>query len=365
MKHKQIDFLFVLHRPEFFDFVKPIFDTLESAGCRCLTLKSNEINDFKIRLQKRDLSEPSVVLSTNEFQEISLFENSKKVLLPHSIFIRDSTPTPDSLGFRFFSEFDFYFAPNVFWFEWIIKSLIDVSYYDHLNQKKKPKFIIPGGYLKKLPSTSSEFQQINNESPLILYAPSVFSPELKEHRFHIDGSKILISLAKSFPQARLICRPHPTDSHQKYIQHALSSLAEYRNVSFDFSLTPNAKLYSEPDIVITDMSGFAFTHEFVTTLKPIFMFNKFSTETKRFAQLASTFGDIATSVEELIMLVARKLASADYLEKSEVEVFRNLFLGKVNSPNQLLIDLMSIKNSSPSVTWLEVPFLFDTLRHHH
>lgn len=352
----RVDFLFLLNRPEFRDFIEPLVNDLEGRGYKCLALEPKHLKKKEIS----GIKAPLVVITASEYPEISNFLFSKKVLLPHSIFIRDTTPTPLSLGNIHFLDFDFYFAPNIFWFEWILKSLSDIAYYSHLEIGNSKKFIILGGNVKKLPPKIDDTQPATIETPLILYAPSVFSQELPLHRFHLDGLQILLSLARAFPRAKIVCRPHPTDMNRDYVNVIASSLTENSNIYFDLTLTPNIDLYSKPDIVITDLSGFAFTHQFVTTLRPIFIFDKqLSPSLERFTQLATRFGDVASDVEELIGIVDRKLKLSDTLEKSDAKIFRKLFLSEINNKNQLINDLIRILKRKPSKDWIKVPFLFD------
>jgi hypothetical protein len=352
-----IDFLFILNRPEFRDFVDPIYDALQRNGFQCLILEPQETKALR---QTSKLDSPAVVITTNEYAEIASFSQSKKVLLPHAIFLRDSTPTPLSLGNEHFLDFDFYFASNIFWFEWIQKSLIDFAYYPPSQiRSKSEKFIVLGGYVKRLSSISSSREAATEGSPLILYAPNVYSPELPHHRFHLDGSQILMNLAKSFPQANIVCRPHPTDANRDQTKDVIKSLVEYKNVSFDLSLTPNPDLYSRPDILITDLSTFALAHELMTNLRPIFIFNKLSPDLNRFTQLASRFADIATNTDELVTLVKRKLDQTDTLKPSEKMIFKELFLSEINNLNQVVKDLVHIRNAKKSENWMKVPFLFE------
>lgn len=360
IQRNRVDFLFILNRPEFRDFIDPLISDLQSQGYNCCALEPKDL----IANKNHGLKAPSVVITTSEYPGISEYHFSKKVLLPHSIFIRDTTPTPLSLGNAHFLDFDFYFAPNIFWFEWILKSLFDTAYYSRVEvEKKSEKFIVLGGYVKKLPPKIYDPLPRTSETPIILYAPSVFSPELPVHRFHLDGLQILLNLSQSFPRAKIVCRPHPTDMNRDHINVITSSLTENSNIYFDLTLTPAIDLYSKPDIVITDLSGFAFTHQFVTTQRPIFIFNKqLSPDLERFTQLASRFGDIASDVKELIGIVDRKLKWSDTLEKSNANFFRKLFLSDLNNKNQLINDLIRILKLEQSNDWIKVPFLFGNNR---
>ena len=361
-----LDFLFLIPRPEFADFVTPMLGLLEADGYRCLAARNDEIGIFVERLQAGLVSSPRVVVSTNEISYISRFQNSKKVLLGHSFFIRDTIPTPTEQGADYFFDFDFFFAPSIFYLEWTIRALFDANYFaPHKTLREASsqglfKCVIPGGYAKKLPSIEDVAAAKEGiDHPLVLYAPSVFSPEHTGHRFHLDGREIVSALSTCLPNAIIICRPHPTDFHRETVRDAIVSFADAKNIHFSLENTPDPMLYAIPDVVITDMSGFAFVHEWLTKRRPIFMIQEEeSRKHPRFISLARQFGHVVHDVDRLIAQVQAQLSGADMLSPDEVVRFNKLFGLPFNNPQALKSDLVLIHNGTSGPHWLRIPITY-------
>ena len=120
---KSYTFTFVLVRPEFRDFIKNIIHHLENNG--------HEVNIMEIQKLTKVKDENlncDVVVYTNEDESISRFPTASKVLLPHSILMRDDIISPLEQGAFFYSNFNYFFAPSIAYEEWIIKSLYSIFY---------------------------------------------------------------------------------------------------------------------------------------------------------------------------------------------------------------------------------------------
>lgn len=355
-RNKQIDFLFALFRPEFEDFVLPIATKLQAMQMNVAVKRGPELNDFIAKIKSSKVIHPKVVITTNEVNSIAHFSRSKKVLLPHAIFLPDHTPTPISLSNPSFFCFDYYFAPNGFWMEWYLKSLIDAAYWMPIQEiEQTQKCIVPGGYVKTLPPVLTNSSK-NVGVKTIVYATNVFSPELHGHRFHLDGQKILHELAVAFPEANILCRPHPTDSKREFVEKTKNALSQFRNVEFDTTGQPTKKIYAEADVFITDLSSTAFVHEYVTARKPIFFASEeLQNEFTRFFKLVKKFGYAISTTQELIELIKLKFEKDDVLSETELLAFRNILLNRNNNLEQLASDLTNIKDSKRAVHWLVLP----------
>jgi len=354
--NKQIDFLFALFRPEFEDFILPIANELQTRRKTVAVLRGRELDNFIARIQRSQVRHPKVVITTNEVNSIDNFSNSKKVLLPHAIFLPDHIPTPISLSNPSFFYFDYYFAPNGFWMEWLLKSLMDAAYWLPIQEiKQTQKVIVPGGYIKALPSVSN-IPAKNIGVKTIVYATNVFSPEHHGHRFHLDGQKVLNELAIAFPNAKILCRPHPTDSRREFVKQIQNALAHFGNIEIDTSGLPAKKFYAEADVFITDMSSTAFVHEYITARRPIFFASE-ETQLKniRFFRLVEKFGHAVSTIEDLIELIKIKFERDDGLSDADLKVFQEIFLNKHNNLEQLASDLINIQKLKRMNHWLALP----------
>lgn len=351
----QVDFMFFLPRPEFADFVAPARQALEQQGYVC---RSCSVEDVDIAAEMQ----PRVLVTTNETPHIARFAQARRVLVGHSIYIRDTLSTPPEQGVAHYLDFDYYFVPSVFYMSWALRALFDVHYFcpdkaDQLRlQGRLLKHVIPGGYAKNL--KTPQLSPAADARPLILYAPSVFfdTHDDQGHRFHLDGVDLLKALAKRYPQADIVCRPHPTDRFRQYVLDAIAALSVYPNVRFDLEAVPDPALYSKPDVLITDMSGFAFTYELQTQRRPIFVLNREEIAANpRFHSLARQYGRIVGSADHLVAMVGHQLRTPDLLDAEQSARFRSLFGFPFNSALALTQDLVHIHAGTSAEHWVRVP----------
>ncbi|MBV8049109.1 MAG: hypothetical protein JO171_18320 [Paludibacterium sp.] len=362
------DFAFVLPRPEFSDFIGPILALLRGAGYQCMLLGPYEAQSLIQDCQAGRIRPPTVVVSPNEGEYISGFAGSKKVLLGHSFFIRDTIPSPIEMGADHYFEFDYFFAPSTFYAEWTIRALYDANYvglgYANAMDQGITKYVIPGGYAKALPPPRAPGGP-RPAQPLILYAPSVYSPEHTGHRFHLDGSEILFSLARTFPHARIVCRPHPTDRDHDYVRQMMALFAAQRmdNITFDLSNTPSPTLYADPDVLLTDMSGFGFVYEMLTRQRPIFFIPEDEcTKHPRFSALTCQFGRLVHNVQQLLGVVQAQLAQPDLLEGGAASLFDSVFALPYNTVDALMADLIRILKGERGEHWINLPVRYSAGR---
>lgn len=358
----QIDFVFVIPRPEFSDFMIPIMGSLRTSGYITLLLNVAETEALLEGNKRGDLPVPKVVVSTNELPCIALFTSSAKVLLGHSLYIRDTIPGPIAQEADHFFSFDYFFTPSTFYTEWTIRSIFDGNYVglDKEHQGDLIKYVIPGGYAKSLPQKRPPSPRPVT-APFILYVPSVYSPEHTGHRFHLDGCEILYTLASYVPNARIVCRPHPTDKSRSYIQEMIDILnaQKINNIEFDLSDTPDPSLYADPDIVLTDMSGFAFVHELKTHSRPIFFIPEDEvSKHPRFVALVCQFARLVRNTQQLVAVVQAQIEQGDQLGQQDAQFFESLFATPFNNVESLHADLLRIHAGNQAEHWIRLPMRF-------
>ena len=304
-------------------------------------------------------SYPRAVITTNEVPEIARFKTSKKILLGHSIFIRASTVTPMEQKAFYYAQYDYYFVPTTFYMRWTIQSILDTLYYDNTNiYSDTYKTIIPGGYVK-LPQLAAKTKRKIGVRKNILYVPSVFSHYDPGHTFYEIGEQLIIRLSKQFPKVGIICRPHPTDLGRPQTVAIQKLCKNLSNGYFDSERTPNPKLYYKPDILITDMSGFAFAHEYCTRLKPIFYIQEHhGRNTPRLLKMAHQFAHVVSNLDDLVDIVSYKLQHHDFLDEETYQQFKLLFSNKYNNIKSLVDDLLRIKDDQVAAHWIRLPLSF-------
>ncbi len=301
-----------------------------------------------------------VVLTTNESHWIKHFAKSKKVLLGHSIFMRDTIPSPAALNCQYFNHFDYYFCPSMYYMNWTINSLFDGVIFLGKNMLDTgfsgKKTLIPGGYVKASRggacSSKSNSALMNRNIKRILYVPSVYSPEHSGHSFHTHGIDIISSIAENCHSASITCRPHPTDRQRLHTLKVIDAFFGNPRIDIDLSLTPNPVLYFEPDILVTDMSGFAFKYALETSIRPIFFIQKEEADNHpRFMAIAERVGRVAFTTQELVSIVSMQLKSPDLLDPTEREYLSKTFYRQFNNIGTVIKDLIAIYHGNPLEHW--------------
>lgn len=365
---KVIDFVFVDARPEFADFFRPLLPELSRHGFSCQILSPKELDvifNSDVDLNKAEmLSKTKVVVTTNEAAWIKYFRQSKKVLLGHSIFIRDTTPSPAVLNSSVFADFDYYFCPSVYYLQWTTQTLFDSFIFSNPDSRQAmlsvDKILIPGGYVK---NNRQQDKEVNakkmftpNKVKQILFVPSVYSPEHSGHIFHSHGVDIITALTANDCPAKIICRPHPTDRHRDYVLRMVEMFAANENIIFDLQSTPDSSLYYEPDVLITDMSGFAFAFASATGKRPIFFVEtEEALKHPRFMTLARRFGRVVSTHSELVKQVSKQLAVPDLLDNLEHDYLRRTLYEKFNNIKNMVDDLIAINSGTILSHWTRLP----------
>jgi len=365
---KIVDFVFIDTRPEFSDFFRPFLPELIRNGFSCQILSSKELDiifNSHVDLHKAEiLSKTKVVVTTNETKWTKYFPQSKKVLLGHSIFMRDTIPSPAVLDNPFFADFDYYFCPSVYYLQWTIQALFDCFIFTNLDFRRvipsADKILIPGGYVKnnRQYDTRGGAKKISipNKTKQILFVPSVYSPEHSGHIFHSHGAAIIAALADNNFSAKIICRPHPTDRHRDYVLRMVEMFAANKNIIFDLQPTPDSSLYYESDILITDMSGFAFAFASATGKRPIFLVEtEEALKHSRFMTLAARFGRVVSTHAGLVKQVSKQLAVPDMIDDLEHDYLRQTLYEKFNNVKSMVDDFIAIYSGTILSHWTRLP----------
>lgn len=358
------DFLVIDSRPEFSDFYTPLIPRLKKQGFNVRVISQQQLNNLlnidEALADNQRLLSARVVLTTNESHWIKYFTQSKKVLLGHSIFMRDTIPSPATLKNQHYNSFDYYFCPSMYYMNWTINSLFDGAILsDKMMLEKhfsRKKILIPGGYVKARQNIEEIREARNSTSnrsiKKILYVPSVYSPEHSGHNFHTHGIAIVSALAEHCGSASITCRPHPTDQNRLHTLKVIDTFINNPKIAIDLSLTPDPSLYFESDVLVTDMSGFAFKHVLETGIRPIFFVEKQEAiNHPRFIAIAERFGHVASNMQELVALVSKQLKSPDRLDSSELECLSKTFYHQFNNIETMTNDLIAIHRGNTLNHW--------------
>lgn len=197
----------------------------------------------------------------------------------------------------------------------------------HFYRRKKPLCRIPGGYVK-LDSNLRYFE--NSKLPIdsIIYAPTVIDGDFINYVSLPEyGPKIIGALLNNISDYKIIFRPHPHTLNTKYVKNIVKRFSD--NAKFVFDFTPSFYMdnYSRSRLMVTDVSGTAFTYAF-TTLRPVIFFShneryvNQTLNTKRYFKDRNKIGYIATNITELVEKVKLELEHVDRLKES-IRKFRD------------------------------------------
>jgi len=282
---------------------------------------------------------------------------SKKVLFVHDIYDspsgKDEAPLESTPGSDepqqispLLDELDYAFIPCR---ALMGNTLICVTKYI----RSRPLWRIPGGYIK-LDRNLRYFESHKAAVDSLIYAPTVCEDVFEDYvSLPRHGGDIVAALLESFPDYRIIFRPHPHTLETEYVKRIEERFRGKERFSFDSNASFYMDNYCRSAAMVTDMSGTAFTYAF-TTLRPVVFFshNEQTVEGAfnevRYFRDREKIGCVVTSTEELAEKMAFVLQEREGFAKgirefrdSEiynvgqaehyfVKTFKHIFNGTVN-----------------------------------
>jgi hypothetical protein len=255
-------------------------------------------------------------------------ERSKKVLFVHDIYDspkgRAEAPRKGADGkpervSPLIDELDYTFLPS--------RSIMPKSNVCPLI-RKKPLCRIPGGYIK-LDRNLRYFENHKVPTDSIIYAPTVCGDEFENYvSLPKYGEQIVGALLDNFPDYRIIFRPHPHTLDTEYVANIEKRFRDNERFVLDSDASFYMDNYCRSAVMVTDMSGTAFTYAF-TTLRPVVFFSHSEDTVKDvFGNIAyfkdrEKVGFVVSNMEELTEKVALGLSKMKEFEE-EIRKFRDL-----------------------------------------
>ncbi len=260
-------------------------------------------------------------------------KRSKKVLFVHDIYDSPSgkdeapcKPETDSDKPQRISplldEVDYTFLPCK---SLMGKTQISVTKYI----RSRPLWRIPGGYIK-LDRNLRFFETHKTEIAVnsIIYAPTVCDDKFEDYvSLPKHGEGIVRALLDNFPDYRIIFRPHPHTLDTEYVANIEKRFRDNERFVLDSNASFYMGNYCRSAVMVTDMSGTAFTYAF-TTLRPVVFFshNEKTVEEAfnkvKYFEDREKIGYVATSIDELVEKTALALEERDGF-KERIEEFRD------------------------------------------
>jgi hypothetical protein len=246
---------------------------------------------------------------------------SKKILFVHDIYdspkgIAETAPTPSTDGKPqrvppLLDELDYTFLP--------CKALMPPSNKMKLIRQKQI-CRIPGGYIK-LDKNIQYFKSIDTTIDSIIFAPTVHWDHFYDYvAVPEHGCDIVGALLEKFPEYKIIFRPHPHTVDTPEVQKVSRKFNHHPQFEFDTNASFYMENYARSQLMITDMSGTAFTYAFTTSRPVVFFSHKNDTVEDVFGKIRyfkdrEKVGYVATTIQELVEKVSYILDNKSELEK--------------------------------------------------
>jgi len=271
-------------------------------------------------------------------------ERSKKVLIVHDIWDspkgKAEAPviSPDGTlsTSPLLNELDYTFLPAT-------SVMPDDDAPQH--KRKKPLCRIPGGYMKL--DRNIEYIK-SSTSPLdsIVYAPTVINDNFSEYvSLPGFGKKIIGALLDNFPDYRIIFRPHPHTLASEYVAMIVERFSQNSRFVFDSNASFYMENYCRSALMVSDMSGTAFTYAF-TTLRPVVFFSHDEVNVEAAFDGVAYFKDrdkvgcVATNIAELVEMVASSLDQTGIFAE-KIKQFRDSTMFNVGRVEEYLAENIS------------------------
>lgn len=272
---------------------------------------------------------------------VGLPERATKVLLPHDIF--DSPVGTDVAPRRGIGGRAYVAEKNDDLDYIVVPSSVITARPLMRPRAKKSLVAIPAGY-PKLDGNIRRFQACDATTDSIIYAPTVTKDRYRAYVSLPEyGEQIVATLLETFPDHRIVFRPHPHTRHFRYVTDLVKRHEAEPRFVFDDNPSDYMANYARSALLVTDMSGTAFTYAF-TTLRPVVFFSHREDEgiadafdNVRYFEARTQIGYVVRTLEELRDTGRRALAERDQKEDA-IRAFRDAVVYNVGTSEDYIVD---------------------------
>ncbi|MFC1921518.1 hypothetical protein ACFLYQ_07330 [Chloroflexota bacterium] len=200
---------------------------------------------------------------------------------------------------------------------------------------------IRGGY-PKLDSNIRYFQKRNEPPSTIIYATTVVEDIADMVSLPKHSDQIIETILTGVTDRMLIFRPHPQTMGSQEVAKIARKYHQHPRFVLDNNPSFYMDNYARSVLMISDLSGTAFTYA-LTTLRPVVFFSHNEAEVqKRFGSYQyfidrDKVGYVVINVEDLLERVRQLIQNADSYSK-RVEEYRNSFIYNVGSSEEYFVD---------------------------
>jgi hypothetical protein len=289
-------------------------------------------------------------------------EKAKKILFVHDIF--DSPVGPEWYPIRYSDERVMCESPYLDELDYIFMPSTVVSLVTEKLRppRKKPLVVIPGGYIK-LDQNIDHFKKYDKPVDSIIYAPTVTKGEISEYvSLPKYGEQIIEALLNAFPDYNIIFRPHPHTLHLKCVADIKKRFSKEKRFIFDSNRGFYMDNYSRSALMVSDLSGTAFTYAF-TTLRPVIFFSHNEKDNLeevfqdvKYFRYRHDIGFVVTDIEKLKEKAVLALNNASSMSEKVAE-FRQSIMYNIGKVEEYFIDNINfIVEGKKKKDWKQIAY---------
>lgn len=265
---------------------------------------------------------------------------ARKIFFVHDIY---DSPYSDAVNMdaflRYMLKCDYLFLPSNCLLERYKQLISSVR-----GESSKRVGLIPGGYIK-LDRNLEYFDKHKQDTKTIIYAPTITNVRMGgmgdvtsiEH-----GDKIVEAVLNHFSNYNLIFRPHPHALHTAVVQNIVKKHSSHPRFMLDDNPSFYMDNYSKSALMITDMSGTAYTYCF-TTLRPVIFFSHNDNKAKKrwkgikYLEDRSKVGYIANDIDEMTDKIRLLLAAKNEFS-SKIKKLRDSQVYNIGKAEDYFLD---------------------------
>jgi len=202
--------------------------------------------------------------------------------------------------------------------------------------------LLKAGYIK-LDRNISHFKEIGASNKALIYAPTItgldFGDLVSLPKY---GEKIVEALLNNFPNYEVIFRPHPHSLRTEEVKNLVQRFTGQPRFIFDDNGSFYMGNYAKSALMVTDMSGTAYSYTF-STLRPVVFFSHDEAEVlRRFGSYPyfldrSKVGGISENIEDMVEKIRLLLKAGDDFG-AEIRKYRDSFIYNVGKSEDYFAD---------------------------
>ncbi len=338
-----------------------LLDTLGAAGCNAIGIYSDVVGDIFDR-HPRAFYVPGDQVPELDFVDVTITNTligtlprgSRNVLLVHDI--QDSPMGERAEFLRFAGGFDYFVVASTGGVD-SMKRIMRAKVIEGgpARFERPMKCIVPAGYVR-LDQNIRDFERLGAAPDAIIYAPTVDLPAFGEHSsIGAYGFELVRHLMERFPDRTIIFRPHPNTRNKAAIERIVAAFSGDPRFVHDANKSDYMSSYARSALMLTDMSGTAYTYAF-TTLRPVVFFAPSQARVpgvdgqERYFRDRERVGAVVDRVEDVAGAIRGVLAGP---HRERIEALRGELIFNVGGAERYLAEnLAHMVDGTPKADWI-------------